>query len=296
MRLTLRQLEVFCAICQGGGVTAASSEISISQSAASQALADLESSLDGVLFLRAGRRLVLNNRGRALLPQALELLERAREIEAQLRDGASLPIKVRLAASQTIGNQLLPPMVSQFVAQHPAASIEVMIANTSSVIEAVATFRADAGFIEGICDDTDLFSYPWREDELVIVASPHHPLVRKRNLAAVHFAAVQWVLREAGSGTREVLLQAAQQARFGVRNALTMGHNEAIQAAVIAGAGIGCLSRSVVAPALRRGELKALRTPFLDLTRKLHLVLHRRRYVGAGLCAVLNACDAKLGK
>lgn len=296
MRLTLRQLEVFCSICQCGGVTAASSEISICQSAASQALADLESSLDGVLFQRAGRRLILNNRGRALLPRALELLERAREIEVQLRDGASLPIKVRLAASQTIGNHLLPSMVSQFIAQHPAAIIEVMIANTGSVIEAVATFRADAGFIEGICDNADLLSYPWHEDELVVVVAPDDPLTRKRNLSVAHLAAAQWVLREAGSGTREVLLQAAQKARFEVRNALAMGHNEAVQAAVIAGAGIGCLSRSVVAPALRRGELKALRTPFLDLTRQLHLVLHRHRYIGAGLRAVLNACDAKLGK
>ncbi len=296
MRLTLRQLEVFCAICQRGGVTAASSEVSISQSAASQALAELESSLDGALFQRAGRRLILNNRGRALLPRALELLERAREIEAQVRDGASLPIKLRLAASQTIGNHLLPPMVSRFIAQHATAIIEVMIANTGSVIEAVATFRADAGFIEGICDDADLVSYPWHEDELVVFAPPDHPLARKRNLDVAHLSAAQWVLREAGSGTREVFMQAAQKARFEVRNALTMGHNEAVQASVIAGAGIGCLSRSVVAPALRRGELKALRTPFLDLSRLLHLVLHRRRYIGAGLRAVLNACGAKLEK
>ncbi|MDB5986113.1 MAG: LysR family transcriptional regulator [Nevskia sp.] len=295
MRVTLRQLEVFCAICQGGGVTAAAAAVAMSQSAASQALADLESALDGLLFQRAGRRLILNNRGRALLPRALELLERATEIEAQLREGAALPIKVRLAASLTIGNYLLPALISRFLAQRPQASVELAVANTGSVIEAVAAFRADAGFIEGTCHDSDLISHPWREDELVVIAAPTHPLARKRRIAAADLGAAQWVLREVGSGTREVFVQAAQHARFDIRNALTFGHNEAVQAAVIAGAGLGCLSKSVVGPALRRGELKALRTPFLDLRRPLHLVLHRRRYVGASLRAVLAACGAKIG-
>src|ERR1700752_3443527 len=135
MRLSLRQLQVFAAICRSGGGTAAAEAMGLSQSAASQALAELESALEGPLFDRAGRRLLLNERGRALLPRAIELLERAGEIETTLRrHGASGETLVQLAASHTVGSYLLPPLIGAWLARQSHTRVALQVENTESVI------------------------------------------------------------------------------------------------------------------------------------------------------------------
>ncbi|HWY26169.1 MAG TPA: LysR family transcriptional regulator [Nevskia sp.] len=295
MRLTLRQLDVFTAICRSGGVSHAAAAIGLSQSAASQALAELESALEGPLFDRAGRGLLLNERGRALLPRAAELLERATDIETSLRrDEGGAGTLVRLAASLTVGSYLLPQLIGTHLASQPRTRVELQVENTGAVIAAVAAFQVDAGFIEGPCEHPDLRALPWREDELCVIAPPDHPLARKRRLAPRDLAQAAWVLRERGSGTREVFDRAAESQGIHVRARLELGHTEAVMRAVMAGAGLGCLSRFVVEDALRRGELAALRTPFLELRRPLHAVVHRAKFLGRGLRGVLEACELEL--
>lgn len=291
MRVTLRQLEVFTAICRHGGVSHAATMVRLSQSAASQSLAELESALDGPLFDRAGRRLLLNERGRSLLPRAVELLERAGALESELRGSdAAAPWSVRLAASLTVGNYLLPPLIAGIIATRPEAHIELDVVNTETVISEVASFRVDAGFIEGPAAHPELDVRPWRDDVLRVVASPDHPLAGKRRINVQDLADARWVLRERGSGTREVFERAAHNAGLKPLAALELGHTEAIKRALVGGDTLACLAQLAVADALQRGELKALPTPFLDLRRTLHLVLHRRKYLGTGLRTVLQAC------
>lgn len=295
MRLSLRQLQVFTAVCRSGGVTAAADAIGLSQSAASQALAELESALEGPLFDRAGRRLLLNERGRMLLPRADELLERAAEIETALRGhrGAA-EVQLRLAASLTVGSYLLPSLIGAYLAKHRQARVELQVENTGAVIAAVAAYQADAGFIEGPCEHPELLELPWREDELRVVAAPGHALAGKRRVLPADLAKADWVLREHGSGTREVFERAAEGVGVTIRARLELGHTEAVMRAVMAGAGLGCLSRFVVEDALRRGELVALRTPFLELRRPLHAVVHRAKFLSPGLRGVLGACGVEL--
>ncbi len=296
MRLTLRQLDVFTTICRSGGVSHAAAAIGLSQSAASQALAELESALEGPLFDRAGRGLLLNERGRALLPRAAELLERAADIETSLRrDEGGANTLVRLAASLTVGSYLLPPLIGAHLAAQPGTRVELQVENTGAVIAAVAAFQVDAGFIEGPCEHPDLRALPWREDELCVIAPPDHPLARKHRLVPQDLAQAAWVLRERGSGTREVFDRAAESQGIHVRARLELGHTEAVMRAVMAGAGLGCLSRFVVEDAVRRGELAALRTPFLELRRPLHAVVHRAKFLGRGLRGVLKACELEVG-
>ncbi len=295
MRLTLRQLQVFTAICRSGGVTSAADAIGLSQSAASQALAELESALEGPLFDRAGRKLQLNERGHALLPRATELLERAEEIETTLRrHGSTAETLVRLAASLTVGSYLLPPLIGAHLARQEQTRVELQVENTGMVIAAVAAFQADAGFIEGPCEHPDLRVLPWREDELIVIAPSDHPLAHKRRLQPQDLQGAAWVLRERGSGTREVFDRAAESQGIAIHTRMELGHTEAVMRAVRAGAGLGCLSRFVVEDAVQRGELAALRTPFLNLRRPLHAVLHRAKFIGPGLRQVLEACELVL--
>ncbi|NKF22808.1 LysR substrate-binding domain-containing protein [Solimonas marina] len=288
MRLSLRQLEVFDAICRLGSVTAAAQDVSLSQSAASQALAELEAALDGALFDRIGRRLQINERGEQLRPYAAELLERAEIAEASLRGRHAMPPpRVRLAASLTIGAYLLPELLGAHLLREPEARVELQIHNTLQVIDEVAAFRADAGFVEGLIRHPDLLTHRWRDDEMLIVVAPDHPLARRR-LTVAHLAAARWITREAGSGGREIFGRAAHAAGFTPRIALELGHPQAVLRAAATGAGVACLSQFVVADAVARGELVALKTPFLDLHRTLWLVRHRNKFIGPGLRTMLD--------
>ncbi len=178
LRLSLRQLEVFAAIARSGSTRVAAGRVARSQSAASAALAELEAGLNVQLFDRTGRRLVLNENGRALLSGATALLDHATELQALFT--AEHAATLRVAASLTIGEYLLPELVAQWRVSHPHSAVRLAIGNTSEVIAAVANLEADVGFIEGPQTHPDLQVRSWLSDELVIVAAPNHPLAAGR--------------------------------------------------------------------------------------------------------------------
>lgn len=170
MHITLRQLEVFAEVLKSGSTTQASVMLSLSQSAVSAALTDLEGQLGVQLFDRVGKRLVVNEHGRLLYPRALALLEQAVEIEQLFREDNGA---IRIYASSTIGNYILPAMIARYRQHYPALPLELSVGNSQDVINAVLDFRVDIGLIEGPCHSTEIISEPWLEDELVVL--PRHP-------------------------------------------------------------------------------------------------------------------------
>jgi len=176
MHITLRQIEVFTEVLKSGSTTQASQVLSLSQSAVSAALADLENQLGVQLFDRVGKRLVLNEHGRLLYPRAVGLLEQAGEIEQLFREDSGA---IRLFASSTIGNYLLPGMIAAYRRDFPGLPLELSVGNSQDAIQAVADFRVDIGLIEGPCHEPDIISTPWLEDELVVFAAPDSALLQQ---------------------------------------------------------------------------------------------------------------------
>ncbi|WP_192036289.1 LysR substrate-binding domain-containing protein [Halomonas sp. YLGW01] len=281
--VSFRQLQVFVAVARRGTVSAAARQLSLSQSATSQALSDLERALEVAMFERLGRRLELNDRGRQLLPQAERLLDGMQEFVASAREPeGALRGTLSVSASATIGTYLLPTLAGDFGERHPGADLRLRLRNSGEVMTDVLRFDADLGLIEGQCHEPGLVSEPWSEDRLLVVASPRHPLAALDTLEGEALAEAPWILREQGSGTREVfeaamapVLQAAPSRRLRVR--MELGQHEAIKQAVKAGLGLGCLSRLGVVDELERGELVTLATP-LSLVRAFSLVWHPERY------------------
>ncbi|PHM33062.1 DNA-binding transcriptional regulator YeiE [Xenorhabdus innexi] len=287
MRITLRQLEIFAEVLKSGSTTQASQQLSLSQSAVSASLTDLEGQLGVQLFDRVGKRLVTNEHGRLLYPKALALLEQTGEVEQlfKLEMGA-----LRLAASSTIGNYMLPEMLAKYRKDYPDTPLELHISNTEDVIKSVAEFRVDLAFIEGLCHNPDLITQPWLKDELIVFAAPESPLVRS-NLVLEDLIKAPWILREKGSGTREVLdhILFSQMPRFNI--AMELGNSEAIKHAVQYGMGISCLSRRVVREQLKNGTLVELVIPGLHLYRTLYLIYHRQKHMSNALQKLLSYCQ-----
>lgn len=286
MHITLRQLEVFTEVLKSGSTTQASVVLALSQSAVSAALADLEGQLKVLLFDRVGKRLVINEHGRLLYPKALALLEQAGEIEQLfLHDSGAL----RIAASSTIGNYMLPEMIAHYRKDFPATPLELNVGNSQEVIVAVADFRVDLGLIEGPCHMPELVTQPWLEDELVVFAAPDNPLLQQP-VTLVTLASAPWILRERGSGTREVLdhLLLAHLPNFQL--VMELGNSEAIKHAVRHGIGISCLSRRVVEEQLASGVLVELSIPLPPLMRTLYLIHHRQKHISNALQRFLSYC------
>ncbi|CDG51080.1 putative DNA-binding transcriptional regulator [Halomonas sp. A3H3] len=276
--VTFRQLQVFVAVARDGSVSAAARHLSLSQSATSKGLSDLERQLGGNLFERLGRRLRLNDMGRHLLPRAERLLDGLADfmVAAEEPEGR-LQGTLNVSASATIGTYLLPSLAGSFCEAHPTVDLRLRLRNTGEVITDVLRFDADLGLIEGHCHEPRLTSDIWCEDRLVIVASPRHSLAAKQSLDDNDLAGAAWILREPGSGTREVFEAAVQNHVERLHVRMELSQHEAIKQAVRAGFGLGCLSRMSVAGEIERGELVALPNE-LFLARQFSLIWHPERY------------------
>ncbi len=289
LRLNLRQLEVFVAIASEGSSHAAAARVSRSQSAASSALADLEAVIGEQLFDRLGRRLVLNENGRAMLPLALSLLAQAAELEALF--GAEHAAPLRLAASLTIGEYLLPELLAGWKQAHPNSRVRMSIGNTSEVITSVVSHDADVGFIEGSQTHQDLRVMPWLSDELVIVAAPGQ-VTPGRTVTLRQLAQAPWILRETGSGTREAT-DSWLLGHLGSLNVeFELDSTEAIKRLAMAGAGYACLSRHTVTGALEQGTLIELRTRLPAARRRLAIVVGRDKRLGRMAQEFIGHCTA----
>jgi len=289
MRFTLRQLAIFVATARHGSVSQAAETLSMSQSAASSALAELERHFDIRLFDRVGKSVRANELGARLLPRAVELLDRADEIEALLHGRRGFGA-LHIGATLTIGNYLATLIVAAFLQRHPESAIRLEVRNTATIVQQVAAFELDLGMIEGSCQHPDLEAEPWLEDELVVFCAPSHPLAHAGRASAEELAAQPWILREIGSGTRQAFDQATRVLATPLKVRLELEHTEAIKRAVESGLGIGCISRLAMREAFRRGSLVELATPALDLRRHFHFLWHRQKFRTAGMQAFLALC------
>ena len=288
MQLTLRQLEIFQAIALCGTTAEAAKRLPLSQSATSSALLELESTLNVRLFDRVGKRLLLNDSGRALMPAALSLLDGARTVEASF--GSSGVIDLKLFASTTIGNYLLPALIANFNKLNSSAVVDLRIGNTLDAVAAVRDFETDLGFIEGPCHASDVQIVPWLEDELLIVAAPDHALAtlaRRGRLSAEQLSGALWLMREPGSGTRETVEQVLLPHLVQLSSVMTIGSPEAIKNAAAEGLGISCVSRYVVQDFLAARRLVALPTRLPRLTRRLMLIHHAKKLLSAPLSSFI---------
>ena len=293
MKYSLRQLEIFVAISRTASVSRAAEDLSLSQSATSTSLSEFEKQFDLQLFDRVGKSLRINETGQQLLPRAVELLDRAKEIEALLQGHAGFG-HMKIGATLTVGNYLATILVARFLQEHPESRIQLQVHNTSTIVQQIANHELDLGLIEGDCHHPDIEVQPWIADELVVFSAPDHPLAKLGNLTRKvtieQLLQEPWILREKGSGTRETFDRAFHNHHAKLNIRLELEHTEAIKRAVESGLGIGCISRLALKDAFRRGSLVPLATPNLDLGRYFYFLWHKQKYQTTGIREFLNLC------
>lgn len=275
--MNLDQFRVFVAVAERLHVTNAAKDLHITQSAASAAVAALETRYHVQLFDRVGRNIALTAAGRVFLEEARRLLRTAGEVEAALSDVTDMRRgALALQASLTTSNYKLPPVMHRYRELYPSIQLALKIANTADVARAVIEGAADLGLVEGEVSEPVLEKIPVGSDRLVLVVAPGHPWARKGAPEGGALLAGPWVLREPGSGTRQALERALAERGLAPDHldvALELPSNEAVRSAVQAGAGATVLSQLVVDWAVRAGVL--LSVPF-EMPARPFWVLRRR--------------------
>lgn len=289
MRYTLRQLEVFLATAHFENITQAAESISLSQSAASEALKGLEKQFDIQLFDRIGKRLQLNELGRLLRPKAEALIERANDLENAFKQHKDIG-SLKVGATLSIGNYLAVNIMAEFMNLHPSADVSLKVANTTAIAKKITNFELDVGLVEGELHQAELEVIPWREDELCVFCAPTHPLANKGTLSDEDLLSATWIMRESGSGTRQSFDWAMHGLLPELNILLELQHTEAIKRAVEAGLGIGCLSSITLEDAFKRKSLVRLEVPQRNFKRRFYFILHKDKYRSAGIKSWLELC------
>jgi len=293
MALNLHALRLFVGVVDAGGFTRAASRLHLSQPAVSRAVLGLEREAGMPLLERGARTVRLTDAGAALYERAVELFAVERGAEEELRARLALDHGVLyLGASTTIATYLLPLLLGAFRTQHPGIRLRVTSANTRDVARALLRRRLDIALVEGPVDDARLVVTPWRDDELIVISAPGHPLAaRRRPIPPSALAHEPFIVRERGSGTRAVA--AAALAAIGVRprHELTLGSTEAVKQAVAAGLGVAIISRAAADDQLALGRVRELRVAGLTIARqltRLQLIGHRSSAPAAAFNALLD--------
>lgn len=271
--MNLHHLSVFFAIARTGSLTAAAHELHISQPALSRELRVFEERLGVTLYERHPKGMRLTQAGEVLRRYAERLFELEHAAEAAMREIAgALSGRLTIGASNTIGTYVLPRVLATFRRQRPDVQVTLFVGNTEQVSQGVGDMRFMLGFIEGPLHLRGLRATPFQHDELVPVASPGHPLLRKRRLAVADVSRQPLLVREPGSGTRELIAETLRRHGIVEGGRMEFGSTEALKRAAVHGGGIAWLPRISMLSELAGGTLRELPLPELRIVRPLMLL------------------------
>jgi DNA-binding transcriptional LysR family regulator len=289
MKFTLRQLQIFLAVARHQNISRAADSLHMSQSAASEALLNLEHTYGVNLFDRVSNKLALNAIGHTVRKEAENLLSHCEQFERVLETHEEVG-HLKIGASFTIGNHLATRYLSGYLNRYPEADVHLDIANTPEVVSKVLNFEVDIGMIEGEARHRDLDIIPWREDELVVFCAANHPLAKKKVLTSRDIKQASWILREPDSGARRTFERALGPLLPDINIYLELMHNEAIKNAVESGLGIGCLSEIVLRRNFAHGDLVPLTLPRRDMRRSFYFVLPKNRFQRESIDTWMQTC------
>ncbi|MBV1800206.1 LysR family transcriptional regulator [Siccirubricoccus sp. G192] len=260
MAINLHLLRLFAMVARHRSFSRAAEALHVSQPSVSKGVRELEAQLGSRLLERGGPGgVTLTEPGRILAGHAATLFGAERAAEEDLAAFRGLRRgTLAIGASTTIATYLLPRALGAFHRQHPEVELRLTSANTRAIVDLLLARELDIALVEGPVEEPGLVVEPWREDEMVLVASATHPLGAEAVLPDA-LAGQIVIMREPGSGTRDVGFEAL--AAWGVRprRTLEVGSTEAIKQLVAAGVGVAIVSAAAAADQIALGRLRVPR-------------------------------------
>ncbi|MFZ7102632.1 MAG: selenium metabolism-associated LysR family transcriptional regulator [Peptococcaceae bacterium] len=275
-------LELYKVVAEKKSFSQASEILHISQPAISQQIQFLEEHLGVKLFNRTTRKVSLTEEGKILYQYAIQICNLFAEAEKTLSEFSRI-VKGSLAigASQTIGEYFLPKFIGGFKGLYPQVQISINVFNTQHIIKDVIDQTLDLGLIEGEVENDNLIIIPFMDDELLVIVNPNHPLAQQKSISFEQLTCFPFVLREKGSGTRQIMESAFEKAGLDTESIsviLELGSTEAVKSAVEANLGISILSKRTIQKEIEYKILKALPIEGLKILRKFYVISNSKRH------------------
>lgn len=278
--MTIRHIRFFVAVCEAGGVTRAAEALHVAQPVVSTAIAELEKYYGIRLFERINQRLVITEEGKRLLVKARDALAGFEDFEALAKEGSER-LQLRLGATLTIGRTRLPKLLCEIREKYPEVDLRVRVDNATEIEQALREGQLDLGLVEGMMTAPGIRAEVFDSDRLLPVCAAEDAL--PASLSVTELAHTRLLLREPGSSSRELIDHVFAAHREKPEPVMISVSPSVLIAAASAGFGVTILPEGLVAPAIERGELRALPVADADFTREYYLVTHRgKRFSAAG--------------
>ncbi|MEL1135669.1 LysR family transcriptional regulator [Desulfitobacterium sp. THU1] len=266
--MIIEPLEIFKKVAEEKNFSKAAEDLFISQPAVSSHVRNLESEFGTKLINRSSKHVELTPAGEIFYEEATKIINQYKETKEKINQIQSVVTgTLRIGASFTIGEYILPELVSQMATRYPQLNISVTIANTEEIAQGLRQKRLDIALAEGEMNDREFMVEPFMEDEMVLIAPPVHPLTKSKSVSAKDLQDFVWILREAGSGTREFSDHFMQALKIKMRHSYVFSSNTGVKAAVISGLGIAMVSKLIIQKELKAKELMIITldksTPYL---------------------------------
>jgi DNA-binding transcriptional LysR family regulator len=275
--MDLMQLEMFVATAELRNVQRAAERVFRTQPAVSMAIRRLEEELGSPLFDRSNRgNYVLTPSGELLFAYARRILGGRAEVISQIRELHSLESgRVRIGANESAGNYLLPRLIRAFRSKYPKIRIDVTRQNSRQLIHDIRENTIDLALISFVPDEKDVETIPLMKDELVLVASPNHPLVKNHPVRIQELAEEAFIAHTVTSPSRQKVVEAFRSTGTPLRIVMEVAMIETIKKLIAMEQGIGFVPAMCVHDEIERRELA--RIPLEDFRYERTVWLARRR-------------------
>jgi len=274
MKLTLRQMEIFLNVVASGHLTNVAKEMKLSQSAISMSIKELENILGRPVFDRINKKLVLNEVGRAFYKEIDPIFRKLTDIEFEFKNSENKGV-IRVGASTTIVDYLMPSIICSYMSSYPDVKITLKEGNTKEIAQMIQDGSIDVGFVEGFVSGADIVKEKIGVDELIVVTADE-TLAKPVYIDAL--AEQKWVLREEGSGTREVFLDYIKEKVDSLNIFLELGHTESIKSILMNRACLTCLSKISVEDEISEGKLHEVKVKNFECKRDFLMIYHKDKY------------------
>jgi len=277
------KLKVFCTVAETKSFTKTSQIVHLSQPAVSLQIQSLEEFFETKLFDKTGQQVSLTAAGKILYEHATHILDHYSDLHKEINKlTGTMKGAVAIGASTTLGNYILPRIITDFKRIHPKIKIKLRIGNTERIEDLMHSGFVDFGIVEGRASKSNTKSEKVISDQLTVIVHPKHPLTLKRNVSVLDLTREPFILREQGSGTRQHIEHFLERHGLYIRDlhvGLIMGSTESIKAAVEAGNGIAILSRWAVKKEVEDGRLKIINLREGGISRDLALIYPKRQHL-----------------
>ena len=287
--MTIRHLRIFITVADLGSMTAAAKALYISQPTVSQAITELETHYGIKLFERLSKRLFITKNGARLLSYARHITSLVNEMEQVIKNPEELGC-MTIGASLTIGECLLPALIRTFSTKYPHFQVNAIIKNTLDIENLIALNTVDLAIVEGMVHSADIIIEPFENDELALVCGKDHPLYNVKTVSPAAIADINFIVREKGSGTRELFENAMSANEIKWRPAWECNGSDIIKSAALNSIGVAVISRRLVQHELTNGLLHAFQIEGIELKRKFSLAYHKNKYLTESMQTFISLC------